>query len=176
MATNSNLRDPRALGWVLYLLALLLIVGPLSQWTVIVWPMHLDVVQWRYGSIGLLEERLTLPMVGLFTAMLAASLLEHRAVQGTLAGLSLLAAPMLAALAVVIALDGIELRYTVPAKALGGFDGSLARTVLVLLYAAVVAAVLGWAGLKARGKKAPRRSESTPLTVRRPVAQGGTGA
>src|SRR6202035_5061038 len=40
VATNSNLRDPRALGWVLYLLALLLIVGALSQWTVIGWPMH----------------------------------------------------------------------------------------------------------------------------------------
>jgi hypothetical protein len=153
-------------------LALLLIVEPLSQWMVIVWPMHPDVVQWRYGSIGLLEERLTLPAVGLFMAILAASLLEHRAVQGTLAGLSLLAAPALAVLAVTISLDGLQLRYSVRTEQLRGFELSLARTVLVLLYAAVVAAVLGRAALKARRKKGSSRSESTPRLVRGPFAPG----
>jgi hypothetical protein len=170
VATNSNLRDPRALGWLLYLLALLLIVGPLSQWMIIVWPMHPDVAQWRYGSIGLLEERLTLPVVGLFTAIVAASMLGHRAVQGTLGVLSLLAAPALAALAVTIALDGLQLRGTVRTEQLRGFDLSLARTVLVLLYAAVVAAVLGWAALQTRRKKGSSRSESAPI-VRRSFAQ-----
>lgn len=171
---NSNLRDPRAIGLLLYLLALLLIVGPLSQWMVIVWPMHPDVAQWRYGSIGLLEERLTLPMVGLFTAILSASLLQHRAVQGTLSGLSLLAAPALAVLALTLSLDGLQLRHTVRTEQLRGFDLSLARTVLVLLYAAVVAAVLGWAALKAKApkEKGSRRSESIPLPVRRPFPQG----
>ena len=172
MATNSNLRHPRALGWLLYLLALLLIVGPLSQWMIIVWPMHPDVAQWRYGFIGLLEERLTLPVVGLFTAILAASLLEHRAVQGTLGVLSLLAAPALAVLAVTISLDGLQLLHTVRTEQLRGFELSLARTVLVLLYAAVVAAVLGWAALQARRKKGSSRSESTPPLVRGPFAPG----
>jgi hypothetical protein len=171
MARNSNLKDPRALGWLLYFLALLLIVGPISQWMVIVWPMHPDVAHWRYGSIGLLEERLTLPVVGLFTAILAANLLEHRAVQGILSGLGLLAAPVLAVLAATIALDGLELRNTVRTEQLGGFELSLIRTVLVLLYASIVAVVLGWAGLKARSRKGLLRRESTPL-VRRPFAQG----
>ena len=165
MATNSNLRYQRVLGWLLYLLALLLIVGPLSEWMTIVWPMHAGDLQWRFGSIGLLGERLTLPVVGLFTAILSATLLEHRAVQGTLGGLSLLAAPVLAGLAVSIALDGLQLRNTVRADVLPGFDRSLARTGLLLLYAAVVAAVLGWAVLKARREKRSSRSEPTPLVA-----------
>lgn len=163
MATNSNLTYRRALGWLLYLLALLLIVAPLSQWLLIVWPMHAHVAQWRFASIGLLEERLTLPVIGLFTAILAAMLLEHRAVQGTLGALSLLAALALAVLAVTVALDGLQLRHTVRTEMLRGVDRSLARAVLLLLYDAVVAAVLGWAALKARGKKEPSRSEPTPL-------------
>jgi hypothetical protein len=163
VATNSNLRYQRALGWLLYFLALLLIVAPLSQWLLIVWPMHADVAQWRYGSIGLLEERLTLLVVGVFTAILAAFLLEHRVVQGTLGGLSLLSVPALAGLAVTIALDGLQLRHTVQSEMLRGFDRSLVRMVLVLLYCAVVAAVLGWAALKARGKNGSSRSEPMPL-------------
>jgi len=172
VATNSDLRYSRTLGWLLYLLALLLIVAPLSQWMLIVWPMRADVVQWRFGSIGLLEERLTLPVVGLFTAILAATLLEHRAVQGTLSGLSLLAASALAVLAVTVALDGLQLRHTARAELLGGFDRSLARTVFVLLYAAVVAAVLGWTAFKARRKKRSGRSEPTPLVAVGRFAQG----
>lgn len=171
MATNSNRSYPRALGWLLYLLALLLIVGPLSQWMLIVWPMRPDVAPWRYGSIGLLEERLTLPVVGLFTAILSARLLEHRAVQRTLAGLSLLAAPILAVLAVTISLDGLQLRHTVRTEQLRGFELSLARTVLVLLYAALVAAVLGWAALKASRKEGSSR-ESAPPLIRGPLAPG----
>ena len=162
MTTNADPRFVRTLGWLLYLLALLLIVGPLSQWLVLVWPMRPGLAPWRYGSIGLLEERLTLPMIGLFTATMAAAILEHRAVQGTLGGLSLLAAPVLAGLAVTIALDGLQLRNTVRPEQLRGFDRSLARTALVLLYGAVVTAVLGWVALKARGKKGSGRSAPPP--------------
>lgn len=171
MVANSNLSDARALGRVLYLLALLLIVGPLSQWLVIVWPMHLDFAQWRYGAIGLLEERLTLPMIGLFVAIVSASLLEQRAIQGILAGVSLAAAPTFVVLALTISLDGLQLRHTVRPEQLRGFDLSLARTVVVLLYAGVVAGVLGWGALKNRRKKESRRKESTPLALRRPAAK-----
>lgn len=167
---NSNLRDPRALGWLLYLLALLLIVGPLSEWMVITWPMNPGSAVWRFATIGLLGDRLTMPVVGLFTAILSATLLEHRAAQGTLAGLSLLAAPVLAGLAMVIAFEGLELRATVREDVLRGFDRSLARTTLLLLYAAVVAAVLGWAALKAFRKSQPRRSELGPFLARGPFA------
>jgi hypothetical protein len=163
VTSQSNLRYQPALGRLLYVLALLLIVQPLSQWMLIVWPIHADVGQWRFGAIQLLEERLTLPVVGLFTAIAAASLLEHRAIQGILSGLSLLAAAVLAGLAATIALDGLQLRHAVRVEMVRGFDRSLARMVLVLLYGAVVAAVLGWAALKARGKKEESRSEPTPL-------------
>lgn len=171
MATNPNLKDLRALAWVLYLLAVLLVVGPVSQWIIIVWPMHVDVPQWRYVSIGLLEERLTLPVIGLFTAIVSASLLDHRAVHGALGGLSLLLAPTLAMLAVTISLDGLQLRHTVRTGQLGGFDLSLVRTVLVLLYAAIVAGMLGWASLKDRGKKESRRRESTLVPLRQSSAK-----
>lgn len=168
---SSNLRDPRALGWLLYLLALLLIVGPLSEWIVITWPLNPGSAGWRFATIGLLGDRLTMPVVGLFTAIVAATLLEHRTAQGILAGLGLLAAPGLAGLAMMISLEGLELRATVREDVLSGFDRSLARTTLLLLYAAVVVAVLGWAALKARGKHRSRRSESGPLMTRGPLAQ-----
>lgn len=147
-------------------------MGPLSQWLVIVWPMHPDVAQWRYGSVGLLEERLTLPVVGLFTAITAATLLEHRAVQSILGGLSLLIAPVLAVLAISIALDGLQLRHTVRAEQLRGFEESLARTVLVLLYSAIVSAALGWAARKVRRPQEPSRREPTPVAVSERFARG----
>jgi hypothetical protein len=171
VAANSNLGDARALGRVLYLLALLLIVGPLSQWVVVVWPMHFDFAQWRYGAIGLLEERVTLPMIGLFVAIVSANLLDQRAIQGILAGVSLAAGPIFVVLALTISLDGLQLRHTVRPEQVGGFDSSLARTVIVLLYASVVAGALGWAALKSRRKKESRRRESTPIALRRPSAK-----
>lgn len=139
---------------------------------VIIWPMYPDVARWRFATIGLLGDRLALPALGLFTAILSATILEHRAVQGTLAGLSLLTAPTLAGLAIVIGLDGLELRNTVREDVLWGYDRSLARTVLLLLYAAVVAGALGWAALKVRRKTGSHRSESTRFPVRRSFAKG----
>jgi hypothetical protein len=163
MTTQLLDRDRRVLGGLLYLLALLLVVGPISEWLVIVWPIHVDIAQARFGAIGLLGERLAVPVVGLFTAMLAATLFGQRLVQGILATLSFIASPALAVLAIEMALDGIQLRNTVRSDVLRGFDRSLARTVLLLLYAAVVAAVLGWAVWKARGQKPHVRNEPAPL-------------
>jgi hypothetical protein len=172
MATQLHDRDKLALGWLLYLLALLLIVGPLSEWLVIVWPIHAEFAQARFGAIGILGERLVLPVVGLFVAILAATLLGQRRAQGILATLSFLIAPAVAALAIELALDGLQLRRTVRADVLRSFDWSLARTVLLLLYAAVVAIVLGWAALKVRGKKPSSRAEPAPLIRSRGTAKG----
>jgi hypothetical protein len=165
VATNPKLSEARALGWLLYLVAFLLIVGPISEWLLISWPLQPDQERWRFATIGLLGDRLSLPIVGLFIAIVSATLRQHRVTQTILAGLSILAAPTLIVLAFGMALDGIQLRTTVRADVLWGYDRSLARTVILLFYGAFVTGVLGRVALKARTKRSSR-SKTQPLPLR----------
>jgi len=98
---------------LLLLAAILMIVMPLFQVGLQIWPLQLTNMQWRYQAAGSLVGALMLPFLGLTAAALIGRGLENRALTltvGVIAGLFTLG---LGASLVVYALDAQQLQAIV---------------------------------------------------------------
>ncbi|MDH3497185.1 MAG: hypothetical protein OER21_10500 [Gemmatimonadota bacterium] len=134
----------RRLAWPGYLFALLLVVFPLGDLLVNVWPPRVGELQWRYGSIGLLSGFWLTPLFGVALGAICASVLEHRRVLRTLAVLSLIAVFVMSGLVVLFTLDWLQVRPTIPAEGKASMDvGSLKA----LVKHGVVAVLFVWFGV-----------------------------
>ncbi|MBL0890727.1 MAG: hypothetical protein IBJ19_08945 [Gemmatimonadaceae bacterium] len=98
---------------LLLLVALLMIVVPLYQVGLQLWPLQLTTMQWRYQAAGVLVGNLMLPFLGLSAMALVGRGLENKALSlatGVVAGLFALG---LGASIVVYALDAQQLQAIV---------------------------------------------------------------
>jgi len=160
-------RTVRALAWPGYFFAFLLIVFPVGDLVVNVWPPRIGELQWRYGTLGLLSGFWLTPLFGVAFLVACAAALEHRGMFRLLSILSIAVAVLLAALLVLFILDWLQVRTTFPPEGRGFMDvGSLkaiAKHVLVTLLFAWV----GVASLRASwGKSGEHRGRSIPPLVR----------
>src|SRR6185436_14060598 len=96
-----------------YLVALLLVLGPLLDAVVRTWPMRLGDERWRYGTTGILLNTLTTPLLGVFMAMVIAAALEHRRTLRVIAGVTLVAGVTVLAAIAAFGLDYLQLRASV---------------------------------------------------------------
>jgi hypothetical protein len=137
MKTDRN-RSFYSIG---YAIASLLIVLPLLELALTIWPMRPSVVLWRFGSFGLLTQAMMLPTLGAFLALVVARHLEQRRVQ-----LVLGVAAGLVALVHLVGL-GMFMLDSLQARSLARPDLALQVTVTMvraLVAATVYAAIWIW--------------------------------
>ena len=131
---------------------MLLVLVPLLDALVRTWPMRLGDERWRYGTSGILLNTLTTPLLGVFVAMLIAAALEHRRTLRVIAGVTLVAGVTVLAAIGAFGLDYLQLRASVTAEAMGGFDAASRKAIVLGLLSAAVTIVLGIAGWRAAGR------------------------
>jgi hypothetical protein len=135
------------------MVAALLVLVPLGEGAVTVFPPKFDAVGWRFGALGLLSSSLLTPSLGLILAAAIAALLDHHRVLRALSVIGGLVAVAVAVMAGVFVLDVIQLRPTVNPQAATGYY--LTSTQALLKQAAIVVTMVFFcrgAWLAARNK------------------------
>src|SRR5688500_16893805 len=97
----------RRIGPLAYIVAATLLLFPMGDYLVAVWPLHPSVVRWRFGAIGILSNALVFPVLAAFLAVTTAALLEHRRVQLVAIGLAAVVALALLVISGMFVLDAI---------------------------------------------------------------------
>jgi hypothetical protein len=143
-----------------YLVALLLVVVPLSDNVVRTWPIRPGDERWRFGTLGILFNALVTPLLGVFLALIVAAVLQQARTLRTLAVLTLVAAALVLGAIPLFGLDYLQLRAKVTAEAMGGFDSSARKAIVVGLLSATVALIVGITGWRAAGRIRPGRKGS----------------
>ena len=153
-----------------YCVAFLLIVFPLLDTALSVYPTRVSEVAWRFGATGLFSRALMTPMLGLLLAFGVALLAEHRAAQRVIAVLSGLLVLTLAGAVVLFTLDALQMRVQVRPEAKTAFDLASAAALAKYITGAVVAlafAIMSWKAASSRDGRVSkvRRAEESTLVV-----------
>jgi hypothetical protein len=120
--------------WPAYFVAFLLIVIPLFDATMSVFPPRFDNAQWRFGALGLLSNAAMIPMTGVLIAFVTAGFLEQRGVQKAIG--------IVAAIGVVVCLGALVLFTLDAVQAKVGLRPQLQRGYLIASVTAGVKMVL----------------------------------
>lgn len=147
----------RPLAWAAYSVAFLLLVIPLVDSVLGVWPARLGDVSWRYGAAGLFSRAFMTPLLGLLVALLVAVVMEHRNVARVLAGVAFVGAALAIGAVASFSLDALQTRAQVRPEALSAFDTATVVALAKYVVSALVAVLLGVGGWKAA-----RRMNATP--------------
>jgi hypothetical protein len=141
-----------------YAIALLLIAFPLGDLAVNVWPFRLGLVEWRFGTVGLLSGFVLTPLLGIVGLVVVATALEQQRVLRVVAIVNLVAAVATLVILVVFGLDWIQMRSGTAPEARHSMDVGAVKALLKHL---LTAATLGWLGLVGWRGTRPRRSGRT---------------
>lgn len=164
-----------------YGVALLLILIPLLDSVLGIWPLRLREVQWRFGAVGLLSRAVMTPLFGLLVGHVVAVYMEHRFAARAFAVLAF-ASVLLALVGVAsLAMDALQMRAQVRAEAMRAFDTASGVALAKYLAGAVVALLLGVGGWRAAGSSGARLSSGPRPPDERVVwpergAQGASAA
>jgi hypothetical protein len=160
-----------------YLLAVMLFLLPLGDFFTTVYPFRFGEERWRFGAVGSLGNVTLLPLLGLFTALVIAAMLDHRRVRRAMGWVCLAFAVLFGIMIVLFMLDFFQMRGQVKPQFQKVMDvaatGSLIKQVLTL-FALILLSRLGMSG---RGKSLIRetrpeeRTTATPLLTRPGAAQ-----
>lgn len=169
---GSESAPARQVAWALYAIGALLWLAPLADLAAGIGSLNFGVVQWRFGTTGLLSSALVLPITGLVFWFAAAVLLEQRRALQVLFGVAVMMLVLIAGALVLFALDAIQVRIQVREDAKRSYDLATMKAVLVLGSELVVLAVLAVTTFRAsKGtvvRRTTRRSDGAPLVVSAP--------
>jgi hypothetical protein len=138
----------RSLAVPAYLMAALLVLFPLGDTLLTVWPLRLGTVSWRFGAVGIFSRAMMTPLLGLLLALAVAALAKHSRARRGIALLAGLQALVLLIVIPLFALDTLQMRSQVRPEALAGVDVASTIAATKLLLTAVVAAALCAAGVR----------------------------
>lgn len=155
---NSKLRP---LGWAAYAVAFLLVLMPLADTVLGVWPPRVGEVTWRFGAAGLISRAIMTPLFGMLVALTTAAILEHRVMARILASLSFVAAVLGVLAMIMFGLDALQARSGVRPEAISAFDIASTAAFLKYILGTITAVLLGIGGWKA-GRK--RHTAAAPAT------------
>ncbi|CAN5724893.1 hypothetical protein BH23GEM8_BH23GEM8_08320 [soil metagenome] len=144
-----------------YAIALLLVVLPLLEFALTIWPLRPSVLLWRFGSFGLLTQAMMLPTLGAFLALVVARHLEQRRVQLVLG--------VAASFVALLHLGGLGMFMLDSLQARSLARPDLALQVTVTMFRALVAATVYagiWVWIAVATLRSvpplPKRSRSVP--------------
>lgn len=150
-------RKDRSFYSIGYAIALLLIVLPLLEFTLTIWPLRPSIVLWRFGSFGLLTQALMLPTVGAFMALVLARFLEQRRMQMVLGAIAVLVCVALLGGLALFALDSLQARSLARADLQQHVTVTLVRAFIAAAVYAVIWAWMAIASLRTLRKHAAER-------------------
>lgn len=146
---NTTLRP---LVWAAYAVALLLIIMPLVELVLGIWPLRVGQLNWRFGAAGLVSQSVMTPLLGMFLAVATAAAMGHRMLARILSGVAI-GAGVLGILAIgMFALDALEARASVRPEAMMAFDRATLVAILRYSLGTITAFLLGIGGWKASRK------------------------
>jgi hypothetical protein len=152
-----------------YLLATLLVIIPLFDTTMQVWPLRLSDERWRFGAVGQLSNLLLVPLLGLLLIIAIATFRDSRRIKRVVGAICAILAVVLAVLSVLFILDYFQARTIITPKFQHAIAVATTSAMLKNVLSIVTLALLssaGFAGPKATAvKKAAPTSEpsATPL-------------
>ena len=157
----------------LYPVALLLILVPLVDLMLRMYPLQFGSLQWRFGTVGTFLGNFGTMLLGLGLVGLIATINGHRGILRTIGYIALaLAAATLAVLALFV-LDAVQIRTLA--------NANVKRAILLSSSGAVFAGLFGAWTLFAIGRGAlavsrPAASGRRPRTAPSPLVVAGQGA
>ena len=157
-----NIRLNRALVTAGYAVAVLLVLVPLIETLITVWPVRPGDVAWRFGAAGLITRAMLTPLFGILLGTVLAVALAHRRILRSIALLCGLLALGLCVSSGLFALDTLELRATVRHDMKPGFDVAALQAFSKLLLFGVVASLFGLGGWSASRPAGVARDQSRP--------------
>jgi hypothetical protein len=105
-----------------YSVAALLVLFPLLDSAISVFPPRFGEIAWRFGAAGLFSRALMTPILGLLLAFSLALLLEHSRVQRAISVFSALVGVVVIAVVGLFLLDAMQMRAQVRPEAKTAFD------------------------------------------------------
>jgi hypothetical protein len=151
----------RALVAALYSIAFMLMLIPLSEAALSVWPMRAGTASWRYGATGLVSRALMTPLLGLAIASGAAIALDHRRMLRTLAVAAALGTLLLVSASGLFALDALEVHNRVRLDARSAFYAATLQATAKIAAAITVLALVAIGGWRASVMPAGQRSTAS---------------
>jgi hypothetical protein len=116
-----------------YCIAAMMVIMPLSELALRVWPLRIGETSWRFGAAGLFSSALLLPLLGLMVAGAVAFLSGNRTLVRALAGFTAAAGALLVLSSGLFALDAVQMRSNVVPEAKTAFDVASAQALLKFL-------------------------------------------
>jgi hypothetical protein len=161
-----------------YLVLGTMIVFPLLDSVLTVWPLRPGEVSWRFGAIGIFSRGLMTPLFGLVLLYGLALIYEHRVAQRVVAVVAAIAAPAVASACALFVLDALQMRGQVQPQMKAAFDVASTVALGKLLVMATITAVLCVAAFRSSrsvtGRRRPEERGATPRTLvnREPAIRG----
>lgn len=174
----SSTRETAFVARAAYALSALLLLLPLADITLGLFPLQFNNLRWRIGVTGMTTGALLLPITGLFLALSTAHLKGHYRARTILAVLAILGAVFLFTTAVLFTLDTLQLRSEIDQRGRHLYDRAAVKGILAQLLTATMLMFVGISSFrtaKAAGRSVRPRMESGPVppVVGRPdVATG----
>lgn len=150
--------------WVSYPLAFILVLLPISDIAIGLFPLQLGNIQWRVGAVGLVSGVMLLPTVGLFLALAVAHAADHFWTRRLLAISAIILGLIFLVVLVLFALDLVQVRREIPEQAHRAFDMAAVKGSVMLLAEAIVFMIFGIASIKA--DRARRRTDRSGQSTR----------
>lgn len=168
-AAGASGEDLSPFAPAVYFILGLLILVPLLDYLLNVWPVQPGELGWRYGAVGLLGQYLHTPLLGLMLLSLFAWRLKHLRTLRLVAVAGLVVSIVLVLALIGFSLDALQLRMGVDDDARQVFHIGVVRALAKLSTGAVAFGLLGLAGLRA-ARRLPRPGRagaaSGPNTLR----------
>jgi hypothetical protein len=171
---KPDVRPLAPLALPTYLVALMLAILPLMELGSAIGSFLPGDLRWRFGAVGLVSGSIAGVVLGLFLAVVAAHLLQHRWALRVLSIAAGIAAFLFLCLIALFTLDALQVRGQVQPQALRSFAIASFRALLSLGVGFVVTTAIAYTGSRlafGREKRARAASSSeTSLLVGRPSA------
>lgn len=145
-----------------YAVAALMIVVPIVEVVLSVWPLRFGQTSWRFGTVGLLSQAALTPVLGAVVLFAAALALEHRRTLTVASILAIIVGIIMLALVPLFALDAIQMRAQVQSTAHRAFDLSSLLATIKLTCIFLIFLLLGIGGWKVRRQMSRRSRSAVP--------------
>jgi hypothetical protein len=157
-----SMKPNRAVIAGAYAVALLLVLVPLSEMTLRVWPLRMAEPSWRFGAVGLFSNALMTPLLGLTFAGMLAYIYGHRVTIRTLAVLLGVSGLVITGAIGMFVLDALQMRASVVPEAKLAFDVASAQALMKLGVFALISFVLAFGGWRSTSLPRGSAARSAP--------------
>lgn len=145
--------DSRRIASPAYVLALALIMIPLADVAISLFPWRMTEPRWRFGATGVMSNALLLPLVGLLIGLVVSAIAEHRLTRKLIGVVGIIGASLCLVVLIVFGLDAVQTRAAVRPEMRTGFATAAFGAAVKVAIAGVVSVTVAVAALARKGVK-----------------------